>query len=511
MNLGSTLLFGNLSTWLTPIWLLGMGALLGLLLLGLIVGIVFLASRKLGRSLVDAIREGMLMPIVYLAMFVAGFSLLVTFMVPARALLESTLELPFAGQVAPKTFTIEPAAKDQVVEIGVPLPSLKRVELTPERELTFSDPPAANLLEHVRETVPGGDTFIWERGRTAKRLFGGSMAQFAVTNSSGRPVELTVTAVTEEAFPETRVIPITAISLLTLVALYVLLKVTAPKVSAIALAASKEAISQPIFYVTLAAGAFLLLVSVFIPYNTFGDDVKMVKDSGLTLIMLLSIIVALWTASVSVAEEIEGRTALTVLSKPIGRRQFVIGKFVGIVMAAAVMFVMLGTLFLATISYKVVYDARENSRQVADTDTPVTGYTEKTVTWRECHLEMIGTTPGLVLAFLETVVLAAISVAISTRLPMLPNLIICSSIYVLGHLVPQLSQSTVGRFEPVQFVGQLFSVVLPVLDHFNIQPAIAAGADVPMVYLAWALVYCLLFSSVAMLVALLFFEDRDLA
>ena len=57
--------------------------------------------------------------------------------------------------------------------------------------------------------------------------------------------------------------------------------------------------------------------------------------------------------------------------------------------------------------------------------------------------------------------LAAISVAISTRLPMLPNLIICTSIYVLGHLVPLLVQSTLERFELVQFIGQLLATILP--------------------------------------------------
>jgi hypothetical protein len=60
-------------------------------------------------------------------------------------------------------------------------------------------------------------------------------------------------------------------------------------------------------------------------------------------------------------------------------------------------------------------------------------------------------------------------------------------------------------------VADLLATVLPVLEHFNIYGAIARGQPVPLVYLAWAAGYCLLFSSVAMLVALLLFEDRDLA
>jgi hypothetical protein len=124
---------------------------------------------------------------------------------------------------------------------------------------------------------------------------------------------------------------------------------------------------------------------------------------------------------------------------------------------------------------------------------------------------MIRIVPGLVLAFFETVVLAAISVALSTRLPMLANLIVCSSIYVLGHLVPMVVNSAVGKFEIVRFVGQFIATVLPVLDHFNIQAAVAAGAQVPLEYLGMALVYCVLYSAIAMLVGLAMFEDRDLA
>ena len=42
---------------------------------------------------------------------------------------------------------------------------------------------------------------------------------------------------------------------------------------------------------------------IVIPYNTFGEDVKMLKDSGLTLVKVLALLVVIWTASVTVSEE----------------------------------------------------------------------------------------------------------------------------------------------------------------------------------------------------------------
>src|SRR5262249_32663028 len=142
---------------------------------------------------------------------------------------------------------------------------------------------------------------------------------------------------------------------------YLLQTLWMPRLSAIALATSKEVVGQPLYLLLLFGGMFLLLLYVYIPYNTLGEDVKMYKDSSLTTIKVLSILVALWSASVSVADEIEGRTALTLLSKPISRRQFVLGKFTGIVWPVFLMYVVLGAWMLIWVSYKVVYDARETS------------------------------------------------------------------------------------------------------------------------------------------------------
>lgn len=276
-----------------------------------------------------------------------------------------------------------------------------------------------------------------------------------------------------------------------------LLRSVVPNIAAIARTTAKEVFYQPLVYVLMALGVFALILSDFLPYNTFGEDIKMVKDQGVTLIMILSVILAAWTAGSSVADEIEGRTALTLLSKPVSRRQFILGKFLGVIIPVAMMFIVLGVVFMACVSYKAVYDAKESA-------LPDPGQAE-------CVAAMVQIVPALLLSFMEAVILTAISVAISTRLALLPNFLICFSIYVLGHLVPLLLESASKRFEIVGFVARLFGNVLPMLDHFNIQAAISTGDTVPADYLWGAAAYCVLYTTVAMLVGLLLFEDRDLA
>src|SRR5213592_3825121 len=97
------------------------------------------------------------------------------------------------------------------------------------------------------------------------------------------------------------------------------------KTYTIAMTTAKESIRQPMFVILLILGILPLLVFPFIPYYTFGEDIKMVKDTGLALMLVLGLFFAALTASNTIAEDIEHRTAITLLSKPINRRQFIVG------------------------------------------------------------------------------------------------------------------------------------------------------------------------------------------
>ena len=91
------------------------------------------------------------------------------------------------------------------------------------------------------------------------------------------------------------------------------------------------------------------------------------------------------------------------------------------------------------------------------------------------------------------------------------NLILCFAIYAMGHLVPLIVQSSVGKFAIVRFTGRLFATILPVLDHFTVEAAVVGGVPVPWYYLGWAALYAAIYSTVAILLALVLFQNRDLA
>jgi hypothetical protein len=153
--------------------------------------------------------------------------------------------------------------------------------------------------------------------------------------------------------------------------------------------------------------------------------------------------------------------------------------------------------FLGLIYYKVGYDFRETAAP-----DPETAY-KLLVTFKAV--------PGLILIFCEISVLASLSVAISTRVPMVVNMVTCFTIFVVGHLTSLLVERNVKGLEMVQFVARLIATGLPNLEHFNTQAAVATGTLVPPVYLASAALYAAAFSAAAILLAFILFEDRDLA
>ena len=264
----------------------------------------------------------------------------------------------------------------------------------------------------------------------------------------------------------------------------------------IARATAKEALRQPVFAMLLMLSLMMLVLNTFVPFFSLGDDVKMLEICGLATILISGMLLAIWTSSMSIADEIEGKTAMTLLSKPITRRQFIVGKFVGIQAAVLVLVIPVTCAFWSLIVYKVFYDARESS---ADT------------TMALAQLEAYKIIPPVVLGLLEIAVMSAISVAISTRAPMVVNMVTCLAIFVVGHLTPSLVRSNLGRLELVTFMARVISAILPAVENFNVEAAIVTGSVVKAEYMGWVAGYSLAYVVAAILLAFILFEDRDLA
>ena len=105
-----------------------------------------------------------------------------------------------------------------------------------------------------------------------------------------------------------------------------------------------ESIRQPIMLVILVAATILLIMANPLSAFTMADDQRMLIDIGLATVFLCGALLAAFIATNVVGREIENRTALTVISKPVSRPLFVLGKFLGV--AAALM---LGAIYMSLV------------------------------------------------------------------------------------------------------------------------------------------------------------------
>jgi|GEM_PF-179515 hypothetical protein len=318
-----------------------------------------------------------------------------------------------------------------------------------------------------------------------------------------------------------------------------------PKGGAIALAAFREGVRQPMFWLLFGVAFASLTISPFIPYWTFGEDFLVIREIGYDTILLIAAVFGALAASMSISEEIEGRTAVTLMSKPVSRRHFLIGKFLGIILAAGVLFALLGTYFEGITLFKPWWDKsdqpwwnQQNTTIVMPTETPAPPWIMNLLhrwalpgastdllrgigLWTHLLLDIA---PGLILGFSQSMVLIAIAVALATRVPMVVNLVAVVVLFFLAHLAPVLvsigyeAQRTnpgAAVSQILFFMAQLFDLVLPNLESFRLEPALLHETPIPpplfIQYLASVSLYGVLYTSIVLLFGLILFEDRDLA
>src|SRR6478736_5523962 len=105
----------------------------------------------------------------------------------------------------------------------------------------------------------------------------------------------------------------------------------------IATNAFMELVRQPVFLLLMTASALFEIFLATPYYFAFGDEPKLVKNSTLAVMLLAGLLGAVLSASASLAREIRAGTALAVLSKPVGRTQFLVAKYVGLALALTVL------------------------------------------------------------------------------------------------------------------------------------------------------------------------------
>src|SRR5215218_4826567 len=220
-----------------------------------------------------------------------------------------------------------------------------------------------------------------------------------------------------------------------------------------------EAILQPIYTLLLTLGAAILLIFALLPFFTLGEDTVMFKSVGLDVILLLVLISTLFATSRSIFEEIEDRTMLTLMSKPVRKWEVLVGKYLGIILSALLAILVLGTILVLTTWARIPSDYQIRARSIDEREV------RQLFEMRLMHI--MGLLPSLVLVWLQISVLAAIGVALSTRVSLVVNLPVVILLYIAGNLARFLPEAGQGGLLVKLLWG--VSQLLPFLQVFDLR------------------------------------------
>ena len=237
----------------------------------------------------------------------------------------------------------------------------------------------------------------------------------------------------------------------------------------IATNAFMELVRQPVFLLLMTTSAVFEIFLATPYYFAFGDEPKLVKNSTLAVMLLAGLFGAVLSASASLAREIRTGTALAVLSKPVGRAQFLLAKYAGLIVALALLTYV--NLVAALLASRMAFDAYGSTdlfalgifalslvvayalggfsnfflRRPFVSDAVFSLLVMVTVAFVVINFfdqngkprefatgvdwRMI---PAAVLILFALWILAGLALACSTRFDMIPTLAICSALFLLG-------------------------------------------------------------------------------
>ena len=266
----------------------------------------------------------------------------------------------------------------------------------------------------------------------------------------------------------------------------------------------RQSFQLPVIYVIIIGSVVLLAVVGQLPRFTMSisDDIKMLKDLAIATATLCGMLVAIFAAVNAVTAEIENWTIVTVLSKPVSRWEFVVGKFVGLAVTLAAVFAILTVLYTLLVwwgmwasiwDYRGVYpemvrDFWELAWKAADQ------------MWR-----------AMVLCLLQVLVLQAVAVACCVRAPMIVSVVIFFMAFVVGHFVDVLSKAAEGMGTFIgTIVATLVTAVVPDLESLNFSQEVVGVDDIISgSVMGWGAAYTAVYSAALVLLAVLLFRNRE--
>ena len=263
-------------------------------------------------------------------------------------------------------------------------------------------------------------------------------------------------------------------------------------VSCIALNVYRESVRDRVPYNLVLFAVLLIGSSYLLAQLTAGQDVKIIKDLGLAATSLFGLFIAVFIGIGLVSKEVERRSIYTILSKPISRPQFIMGKYAGLVLTLAVNVAVMAAALYAVLAYMTWMESADFK---AAWDTP-------------------GVDPALLkalfLIFIELMLVTAIAVFFSTFSTPILSAALTFGFYIAGNFNADLRNfEQVVRSPAAAWLARVLYHVLPDLSAFDVKTQVVHGLPVSAGYIWSTAAYGAAYIAALLLAATVVFSRRD--
>ena len=249
---------------------------------------------------------------------------------------------------------------------------------------------------------------------------------------------------------------------------------------AIAQNTAREAIRDKILYSILFFAVLVIALSLVAEEITIGDQAKVVRSVAQGAIDIFGAVIAMFLGVSLVWKELDRKTIYTVLSKPIPRWKFVLGKYLGL----------MGTLAIEVGILVVLYTALMTARQ---------GF----------PAGVVFASAGLLMV--ELALLTAWATLFSAASSPITAAAFTLSVFVIGHLADDIWLFGNQAESPaVQSMARALYWALPNFEVLSIREAAVHHAPVPWKQLGPAVLYGLGYTASVLVGAVMVFERKDI-
>ena len=254
----------------------------------------------------------------------------------------------------------------------------------------------------------------------------------------------------------------------------------------------KDSIRDRVPYNLVFFAVLLMAASFLLAQLTAGQDVKIIKDLGLAAATLMGVLIAVFIGIGLVAKEVERKSIYSLLSKPVTRSQFVLGKYLGLVLTLVSNLAVMAIAYYAVLAY-------------LDWLTPA----NVKLSW-----EAPATDPALLKAFaligVELMLVTALALFFSTFSSTFLSAALTLAIYVIGHFSEDLrTLESFGASPSLAIVGRGLYFLFPNLAPLNVTSVVVHGQPVGIQHMLLASGSIGLYVAVLLVASTLIFERRD--